>query len=52
MTSMGKNRDLCQHWQQACKVILAKADVVAVSRSIEIALFYDAKLDVSKVPAK
>jgi hypothetical protein len=40
------------HWQRACKLILAKADVVTVSRSLELALFMDAKLDVSKVPVK
>jgi len=46
MTSMGKKRELRQHWQRACKLILAKADVVSVSRSLELALFTDAKLDV------
>jgi hypothetical protein len=29
-------------------IILAKADVFAVSRALELALFMDAKLDVSK----
>jgi hypothetical protein len=33
-------------------LILAKADVMTVSRALELALFMDAKLDVSKVPAK
>jgi hypothetical protein len=33
-------------------LILAKADVMAVSRVLELALFMDAKLDVSKVLAK
>ena len=46
MTGMGKKRDLCQHWQRACKLILAQADVVTV-RALELALFYDAKLDVA-----
>jgi hypothetical protein len=36
----------------AAFVILAKADVQTVSRALELALFMDAKLDVSKVPAK
>jgi hypothetical protein len=35
------------HWQRAAKLILAQADVVTVSRSLELALFYDAKLDVA-----
>jgi hypothetical protein len=52
MTGMGKKREMRQHWQRACKLILAKADVVAASRALELALFMDAKLDVSKVPTK
>jgi len=52
MTAMDKKRELRSQWQGACKLILAEADVVAVSRALELALFYDAKLDVSKVPAK
>jgi hypothetical protein len=50
MTSMGEKRDLRQHWQRVCKLILARADVLAVSRSLELALFMDAKLDVRTVP--
>jgi hypothetical protein len=46
MISMGKKRELRQHWQRAYKLILAKADVVSVSRSLELPLFMDAKLDV------
>jgi hypothetical protein len=45
MTSMGKKRELRQHWQRAYKLILAKAAVVRVSRSLELPLFMDAKLD-------
>ena len=52
MTGMGKKRELRDHWRRACKLILAKADVQTVSRVLELALFMDAKLDVSKVPAK
>jgi hypothetical protein len=52
MTSIGKQRELRPQWQQACKLILAKADVMTVSRALELALFMDAKLDVAKVPAK
>jgi hypothetical protein len=52
MTGMDKKRELRSHWQRACKLILAEADVTAVSRALELALFMDAKLDVSKVPAK
>jgi hypothetical protein len=52
MTGMGKKRELRTRWQRACKLILAKEDVLTVSRALELALFMDAKLDVSKVPAK
>jgi hypothetical protein len=44
MTGMGKKRETRQQWQQAAKLILAQADVVAVSRALELALFYDARL--------
>jgi hypothetical protein len=30
------------------KLILAKADVLTVSRALELALFYDGKIDVTK----
>jgi hypothetical protein len=52
MTGMGKKRERREHWQRACKLILAKEDVLTVSRALELALFYDAKLDASKVAAK
>jgi hypothetical protein len=45
-------RERRPHWQRACKLILAKADVMTVSRALELALFMDAKLDVSKGAAK
>jgi hypothetical protein len=49
---MGKRRELLNHWQRVAKLILAKEDVLTVSRALELALFYDAKLDVSKVATK
>jgi hypothetical protein len=49
MTSMGKRREVQTHWQRFCKLILAKEDVMTVSRALELALFMDAKLDVSKL---
>ena len=52
MTSIGNQRERRQQWQRACNLILAKANVVTVSRALELALFMDAKLEVSKVPAK
>jgi hypothetical protein len=32
MTGIGKQRELRTHWQRACKLILAKQDVLTVSR--------------------
>ena len=52
MTGMGKQRELRTQWQRVAKLILAKEDARTVSRALELALFMDAKLDVSKVPAK
>jgi hypothetical protein len=52
MTGIGKKRELRSHWQRVAKLILAKEDVLTVSRALELALFYDTKLDVSKVSAK
>jgi len=49
MAAMDKNRELRTPWQRVCKLILAKEDVLTVSRALELALFRDAKLDVSKV---
>jgi hypothetical protein len=52
MTSIGKKHELLSHWQRVAKLILAKENVLTVSRALELALFTDAKLDVSKVPGK
>jgi hypothetical protein len=52
MTGMGKKRETRQQWQGAAKLILAETDVVTVGRALELALFMDAKLDVSKASAK
>jgi hypothetical protein len=49
MTSMDKKREVRTHWQRVCKLILAKEDLLTVSRALELALFMDAKLDVSKL---
>jgi hypothetical protein len=49
MTSMGQKRELRTHWQRVAKLVLGKEDVLTVSRALELALFMDAKLDVSKL---
>ena len=52
MTGIGKKRELRSQWQRVGKLILAKEDVRTVSGALELALFMDAKLDVSKVPVE
>ena len=52
MLKLSKQRETKAQWQRACGLLLAEADVADLTRQIELALFYDAKLDVSKVPAK
>jgi hypothetical protein len=46
MTGMGKKREMRQHWQRVAKLVLANEDLLTVSRALELALFYEAKLDV------
>jgi hypothetical protein len=52
MLRLPKNRERSARWQRAAQLVLAKADVGAFSRQVELALVYDGKLDVSKVPAE
>jgi hypothetical protein len=52
MTGMGRKRELRSQWQRVAKLMLAREDVLTVSRALELALFMDAKLDVSKVAPK
>ena len=46
MFRLSKDRERSARWQRAAQVLLAKADVGAVSRQLEPALLYDGKLDV------
>jgi hypothetical protein len=39
-----RNESCVPHWQRVAKLILAKEDVLTVSRALELALFMDAKL--------
>ena len=52
MLALPKGRETTAQWQRAAKLLLGEADVADFSKAVELALFYDAKLDVSKVPAK
>jgi hypothetical protein len=44
MVVLSEDRELRQQWQRACELLLAEADVAALSDQIELARFYDAKL--------
>lgn len=46
MLALSKDRERSAPWQKAAQLLLAKADVGAVSRQLELALLYDGKLDV------
>ena len=51
MLGLSKQRELRTRWQRVAGLILEEADIGAVSRQLELALFMDAKLDVAKMPA-
>ena len=52
MLGLSKSRELRSQWQRAAELLLGEADIAALSGALELALFMDAKLDVSKAPAK
>ena len=52
MLALPKRRETSARWQRAAELLLAEDDVSAFSKQVELALFMDAELDVSKVPAK
>jgi hypothetical protein len=45
MTALPPHRECRQYWQRACELILAQADIMEVSRQLELVLFRDATLD-------
>ncbi len=45
MLALPEDRESKHHWQHTAKMILDQADVADVSRRVELALFYDGKLD-------
>ena len=47
MLALSKDRERRTQWQRAAELLLAEADVGALSRAVELALFYDPKLDVA-----
>jgi hypothetical protein len=44
MLGRSKNRELRSQWQRAAELLLAEADVTALSKQIGLALFYDGRL--------
>jgi hypothetical protein len=50
MLALPESRQLRAQWQAACALLLAAADVAALSQQVELALFYDAKLVIAKIP--
>jgi len=52
MAAIGNERELRPHWLQIRELMLQEPDVAAVSWKLRLAILKDAKLDVSKVPAK
>ena len=50
MLALPKHRETSARWQHAVELLLAEADVDIFSRQVELALFYDAKLDVGAMP--
>ena len=49
MVGLPKRRETTAQWQRAAELLLAQADVAELTRAVDLALFYDAKVDVSKV---
>jgi hypothetical protein len=47
MLRLSKDRGRSPQWQRAAQLLLEHADIAAVSRQVELALLYDAKLDVA-----
>lgn len=48
MTVLRKDRELRKAWQHACKLILQREPVEAITRQLSLALFMDAKLDLGR----
>ena len=51
MTALPKAREMQNAWQYACKLILNRAPVEAITRQLSLALFMDAKLSAA-MPGK
>jgi hypothetical protein len=47
MVSLLKRRELRGQWQRACELLLTEADIGELTKAVELALFYDSKLDLT-----
>ena len=45
MLRLSKDRERNARWQRAAELLLAEADVGALTKQVELALFFEAKLD-------
>jgi len=48
MTGLPKDRELKNAWQHACKLILNREPVEAITSQLSLALFMEAKLDIGQ----
>jgi len=48
MLALPQRRETTAQWQRAAELLLAQADVAEVSKQVELALFFDAKLDLAR----
>ena len=51
MLALPRHRELREQWHVAAKMIIEHASVPALSRQVELALFYEAKLDIRAMEA-
>jgi hypothetical protein len=47
MVSLLKRRELRGQWQRACELLLTEADIGELTKALELALFFDSKLDLT-----
>jgi hypothetical protein len=47
IVSLLKRRELRGQWQRACELLLTEADVGELTKALELALFFDSKLDLT-----
>ena len=45
MLRLSKDRERSARWQRAAELLLAEADIRVLTKQVELALFFEAKLD-------